>query len=98
VKGLLDQTNKMEGAGDYIRVYFLAGEAKAVADKVQIPLLDDLNKSLRNAQDDAEKAKSDAADEKAAADKLWASFSDAKKKYEAAQASRRTDLLKILKQ
>jgi len=62
VKGLLDQANKAEGAGDYVSIYVLAGEAKLGADKIQIPSLDDLNKSLRSAQDDAEKAKSDAAD------------------------------------
>lgn len=98
VKSLLDQANKAEGAGDYVSVYFLAGEAKVGADKVQIPSLDEFNKSLRSAQDDAEKAKSDTADKKAAADKLWAAFTDAKKKYDAAQVSRRTDLLKVLKQ
>jgi chromosome segregation ATPase len=98
VKSLLDQANKAEGAGDYVSVYFVAGEAKAGADKVQIPSLDDLNKSVRSAQEDAEKAKRDAADKKVTADKLWAVFTDAKKKYEAAQASRRTDLLKVLKQ
>ena len=98
VRGALDQANNAEGAGKYVSVYFLGGEAKAVADIVQIPSLDDLKKSLQKAQGDAEKAKSDAADRKAAADKLWAAFTDAKKKNEAAKASRRTDLLNVLKQ
>jgi chromosome segregation ATPase len=98
VKSLLDQAKGAEGASDYVSVYFLCAEAKAVADKVQIISLEELNKSIRDAQDNAEKAKKDAADAKVTSDKLWADFTGAKKTYEATTVSRRAELLKNLKQ
>jgi predicted nucleic acid-binding Zn-ribbon protein len=99
LNSLLDQANKAEGARDYFSVYFLAGEWKAVADGVQLEdLKEDLNKSIRSAQGDAETAKGEAAGKKVTSNKLWAIFSAAKKEYEAATISRRTDLLKNLRQ
>jgi chromosome segregation ATPase len=98
LKSLLDQANKAEAASDYVSVYFLTGEAKAVADGVHIPSFDELNKAIRSAQETAEGAKADVAGKKVTSDALLSALSDAKRKYDAAQASRRTDLLKLLRE
>jgi chromosome segregation ATPase len=97
---LLDQATKAEAQADLSAMYFLVGEAKDVADKLdELGILSPENytKALRSAQDDMENAKADAAAKKANADQLSTAYKAAKQKVDAAYNSRRADLLNSIK-
>lgn len=95
---LLDQANKAEAAADYTALYFFVGETKRAADAVQIPSLDDARAAIQAAQQALDTAKSVATKAKADASDLAAAAAEANKKYDAARASQRADLLNALKQ
>ena len=78
--GLLDQANKTEAQGDYVGLYFLVGEAKSLAEKINIPSADEYGASLRSAQNDLDKAKQDATEKKEKAVQLLAAYNEAKKR------------------
>jgi DNA repair exonuclease SbcCD ATPase subunit len=97
LKGLVDQAAKAEAQGDVVAMYFLLSEASTLANGLKIPTQEEYQASLTEAQDAAESAKADAATKKTNADQLSAAYTSAKAKSDAAQASRRPDLLKSLK-
>jgi chromosome segregation ATPase len=97
VAGLIGLVAKAESQNDFVSMYFLVGEAKTVAKTVKIPSPADYEKSLRAAQEAAEKSKAAAAAKKATAEQATAAYTAAKQAFEAATKSRRTDLLNALK-
>ena len=94
---LLDMAARAEAQGDFASTYFLAGEAKRVADGVQVAAPNDYMSALRAAQDKRDQAVADAAQKKAAADALAATHAAEKQKLDAGQTSRRTDILDSIK-
>lgn len=94
---LLEQTAKAESQGDFVAMYFLVGEARTLTSSIKVPSADDYSKSLRTAQDDAERAKEAAAAKKAKTDQLWAAYNSAKQQLDTIQKSRRSDVLNRLK-
>ena len=97
---MLDQSNKAETQSDYVALYFLAGEAKKTADKFKTePILsnDDYKKLLNDKLSNSETARENANDKKATADQALKDFNEKTKNYDAAKASRRTDVLNALK-
>ena len=97
VASLLAQVAKAETQSDFVAMYFLVGEAKKTADPIIILLPDDYKKKLRDTQATAEAAKADATAKKAKADQLLTAYTAAKQGQAAKWASRRTDLLNVLK-
>lgn len=95
--GLLDQANKAATQGDFVVSYFWGCEAMAVAKEIEIPSPQEYDQSLREAQERVETAKNDAADKKGKADAASKTYTEVKKAYDAAVASRRADLLKEIK-
>jgi hypothetical protein len=98
VGNLLDMATRAEAQGDFVSTYFLAGEAKRIADGIQVAAPNDYINALRAAQDKRDQAAADAARKKAAADALAATYAADKQKLEAAQSSRRADILDSIKQ
>jgi DNA repair exonuclease SbcCD ATPase subunit len=98
VGNLLDMSTRAEAQGDFVSTYFLAGEAKRIADGIQVAAPNDYINALRAAQDRRDQAAADAAQKKAAADALAATYAADKQKLEAAQSSRRADILDSIKQ
>ncbi len=97
LKSLVDQAAKAESQGDVVAMYFLLSEASTMASGLKIPTPEEYQTPLTEGQELSESAKADAAAKKTNADQLTAVYTAAKAKSDAAQASRRTDLLKTLK-
>jgi chromosome segregation ATPase len=97
LSGLLDQAGAAETKGDYVALYVLANEAKALAGTIQIPSADDYAAALKTAQEGAEQAKLGLIDKQARAGDLMTALTAARQAYDGARASRRTDLLNALK-
>ena len=97
VAGLIGQVAKAESQNDFVSMYSLAGEAKAVAKTVKIPSPKEYETALRAAQDAVEKSKTAAAAKKASAEQATAAYTTARQLFDAATKSRRTDLLNALK-
>jgi hypothetical protein len=97
LKTLLDSADQAQIKSDYISLYFYVIEAQTVSDSITIQSKGEYTTSLQAALNELDAAKQDAFDKKAKADQLGKDYTDAKQKYEAAQASRRTDLLKLLR-
>jgi hypothetical protein len=97
IKTSIAEITKAEAQDDAVAMYFYVSEAAALAKDVSIPTPDDYKQQLVTAQSGAEDAKTAAAAKRADSDKAAAAAADAKKAYDAALASRRTDLLKALR-
>jgi hypothetical protein len=98
LKTLLDSAGQAQIKSDYISLYFYVVETQKVFDPIKIPSKAEYTASLEGALNELDDAKQDALDKKAKADQLWKEYTEAKQKYDAAIASRRTDLLKKLKE
>jgi len=96
LKGLLNEVAKAEAQDDSVAMYFNVVEATALADGITIPIPKDYRKQVVDALADIEKGKETAVKKKADFDKANAAAADARKKHQAARASRRSDLLKAL--
>jgi predicted nucleic acid-binding Zn-ribbon protein len=98
IKTLITEITKAEVQDDAVAMYFYVSEAASLAKDVTIPRPDDYENQLVAAQSGAEDAKTAAAAKKADSDKAATAGLDTKKAYDAALASRRTDLLKALRE
>jgi aspartate ammonia-lyase len=98
LKGLLNEVAKAEAQDDSVAMYFNVVEATALADGITIPTPKDYRKQVVDALADIEKGKETAAKKKADFDKANTAAADARKKHQAALASRRSDLLKALRE
>lgn len=99
VRSVIDQANQMEAKGNYVVLHFLANEADALAKADEIKHLKsppDFSKALEDTQNETEGARQDAAKKKNEAEQTLAAFVALNKNHEAAKASRRADLLKML--
>lgn len=97
VTSLLDQVSKAETQNDFVAMYFLVHEAGEIVSQLKIPSADDYTAQVRQAQQDAADAKADAAAKKSDADKLMATWRGLHDAVVAADKSRRSDLLALLK-
>jgi len=98
LKGLLNEIAKAEAQDDSVAVYLYVVEAAALADDMSIAAPDAYRAQLVDSQSQIEKAKNAAAAKKADFDKANAAAAGARKKFETALASRRADLLKVLRE
>jgi chromosome segregation ATPase len=98
LKGLLNEVAKAEAQDDSVAMYFNVVEATALAEVITIPAPKDYRKQVVDALADIEKGKETAAKKKADFDKANTAAADARKKHQAALASRRSDLLKALRE
>lgn len=98
LKGLLNEVAKAEAQDDSVAMYFNVVEAAALAKGITIPTPKDYRKQVVDALADIEKGKETAAKKKADFDKANTAAADARKKHQAALASRRSDLLKALRE
>jgi chromosome segregation ATPase len=98
LKGLLDETSKAEAQDDAVAMYFYVCEAAAVAKEIAIAAPDDYRTQLQTAQAAAEAAKAVATTKAADGDKAKAAATTARNAYETARASRRTVLLRLLRE
>jgi DNA repair exonuclease SbcCD ATPase subunit len=96
LKVLIDQVAKAEAQDDFVAMYFYLREAALQAEGIVIPTPDDYKKQLVAGQSQIEAATTEAAAKKAGADTAATATVDAKKAYDTALASRRSDLLKVL--
>jgi chromosome segregation ATPase len=96
LKSLVDEIAKAEMQDDHVAMYFYVSEAATQAKLISIPKPADYTKELIAQQADAETAKAAAETKKADSDKAATVAADAKKAFDAALASRRADLLKVL--
>jgi DNA repair exonuclease SbcCD ATPase subunit len=94
---LVAAITKAEVDDDATAMYFYISEATAVAKDISVPTPDDYKKQLVAAQSAVEDAKTAVAATKADSDKTAAATADAKKAYDAARGTRRSDLLKALR-
>ena len=98
LKGLLNEVAKAEAQDDSVAIYFNIVEASALADGITIPKPKDYRQQVVDCLADIEKGKESAAKKKADFDTVNAAAADAWKKHQAALASRRSDLLKALRE
>jgi chromosome segregation ATPase len=98
IKTLIAEVAKAEAEDDAVAMYFYLSEAAALTKGLSIPTLSDHKNHLVAAQSDVENAKTAAAAKTADSDKAAAASDTAKKAYDAARASRRTDLLAALRE
>jgi len=99
-KAALDQAIKAETQGDYVALYFLTGEAQQIVDKFKAdPILsdDEYKNSLDAKLSDSDTTRENVNAKKAIADQALKDLNEKAKNYDAAKASRRTELLSILK-
>jgi hypothetical protein len=78
-------------------MYFLIGQAGALADTLTIPAADTFETELIARRNAADKAKAEATEAVAAAARGAEAYQDAEKKHAAAKTSLRSDVLKALK-
>ncbi len=95
--GLIDQASKAKAQGDYAAAYFLICEADTVADALALDGADAYETALIAARNAADSAKTVAAQAAAAGARAEEAAVDAEKKYAAAKASYRSDVLKALR-
>jgi hypothetical protein len=99
VKALIDQITKTEAQNDFKAMYFYCTEAEKRAQVKDMAVLtpEDYGSELAKAQSNIQTASSAATDAKAAFDKATAAASQAQKAHDAKVATRRTDLLAVVK-
>ena len=98
IKNLKTQVLAAADTGNYGAMYFLVGEMKSIAAKMEgAPSADDFRNQLTNAVSDLQKAKKDMRDKKAKLDDLTAQLAAAQKALSGAQAGRRAALLDAIK-
>jgi DNA repair exonuclease SbcCD ATPase subunit len=98
VKNLKTQVLAAADTGNYGAMYFLVGEMKSVAAKLEAaPSADDFRNQLTNALSDLQQAKKDMRNKKAKLDDLTAQLAAAQKALSSAQAGRRAALLDAIK-
>jgi ElaB/YqjD/DUF883 family membrane-anchored ribosome-binding protein len=97
VTGLIDQAVKAEAQGEFAAMYFLIGQADALANTLMIPTADAFEAELIARRDEADKARAEATEAGAIAARAADAYLDAEKKHAAATTSFRGDVLKALK-
>jgi hypothetical protein len=98
LKGLLNEVVKAEAQDDWVAMHFHVVEATALADGITIPTPKEYRKQVVDTLADIEKGKETTVKKKTDLDKANAAAANAGKKQQAALASRRTDLLKALRE
>jgi predicted nucleic acid-binding Zn-ribbon protein len=99
VQKLLDEAEKAHDNDKHDQMYLLVQIAKeALTDKIEILKLDKYKETLMEAKNEAEEKKRDATEKKSKAEQQAANLSELTKNYDAAIASKRTNLLKKLKE
>jgi hypothetical protein len=98
IETLIAEVVKAEAQDDAVAMYFYVSEAAALANDISIPTPDDRKKQLITAQSDVEEARAAAAAKEADSNKAAAAWDSAKQAYDAALASRRSDLLMALRE
>ena len=98
LKRLLGEIAKAEVQDDSVAMYFYVLEAEALTDGIKVPKPADYRTQVVDALAAIEASKNTAAAKKADLDKANADAAEARKKHQAALASRRADLLKALRE
>jgi hypothetical protein len=96
LKLLVDEIGKAEAQDDFVGMYFYLREAALQADGIVIPNPDDYKNQLVAGQAEIETANAAVVDKKTDDAKAATAVADTKKAFDAAWASRRTELLKVL--
>ena len=94
---LLDQATKAQTQGDYIAMYFLIQEAEAVADSIKIMPASQFEAELIARRNDADQARLQAVQQRGQMERAAEAYAEARRKVDAAAGSRRSDVLKALK-